>query len=776
MTNGQILRQRPFRILSAIEMFLLLAGIVGLFGKDAVYEYGPEHMTVNYGVYMEEYGGVYVDELSGAEGTAVDFADIALPAGTYRVQLHYDTDTDYQQSCKVSNDTVGMKNIRTNGCMLFSGLNRTDFEMWLLRGSSRNAVQVNYSGTGFLVVKGLTITQTNAMNRVILFLLLCGVIVINGIYFYIQYDRANMISTKVKTVAFLLGLTIVLAAIPLSVDYMIGGGDLGYHLMRVEGIADGIRGGQFPVRISPEWQQGYGYASPIFYGETLLYPAGFLRLLGFTMTSAYRIFHFAVVVATVLIAYYCFRKIFQSAYVGVFCSMLYSLSVYRICKTYYTASWGETFGIMFLPLIFYGFWRVFTQDIEEESYRHSWLPLTLGFSGLVQSHLLTGEIVGGFTILLCIILWKKVFRRQTFLVLAKTVIYSVLLSAWFLVPFVDYMTTGDFVIHHVSGRTIQERGLYPENLLFTLYENWNDVAFDQTAMYRTQSMGVGVAPVASLLIFGWLLFKGRLKEAKKEEWSLAVIAGIFGTLAMVMSLQIFPWDRIQTLNAIAATLVSSIQFPSRFLTIANICLTAVAGYVGKYVLERRDKRIIWTFFTGMAFLITVSSIYLTNRMMDNANAIWAYNREAVGTGYISGAEYMPYGANAGRFVWHDPVCSGELAFSDYEKRSLGAGVHLDNLGGNTEQVAFSLLYYKGYHAYATDSGEEFPCYAGENFEVTVDIPPGFDGKVSVKFESPWYWRAGEIVTLMTALTMLFFSLRRRPFGRHCPMPAQQGGM
>lgn len=761
MTNRQILRQRPFRILLIIEIFILLVGIVGLFGKDAVYEYGPEYMTINYGVYMEEYGGVYVDEQSGTEGIVVDFADIVLPRGTYRVQLHYDTNTDFQQSCSVTNDTVGVKNILTNGCSLFSGLDQTDFEMWLLRDSSRNVVHANYSGTGFLVVKGLTIRQTNAMNRVILFLLLCGVILINGIYLYVQYDRANLISMKAKKVAFLLGLTVVLTAIPLSVDYLIGGGDLGYHLMRVEGIADGIRGGQFPVRISPEWQQGYGYASPIFYGETFLYPAGFLRLLGFTMTSAYRIFHFAVVIATVLIAYYCFREIFQSEYVGVFCSMLYSLSVYRIFKTYLTASWGETFGIMLLPLIFYGFWRVFTQDIEEESYRHSWLPLTLGFSGLVQSHLLTGEMVGGFTILLCIVLWKKVLRRQTFLVLAKTVIYSVLLSAWFLTPFVDYMVTGDFVIHHVSGRTIQERGLYPAHLLFTFYENGGNAFFNQTGMYQTQPMGVGVAPIASLMIFGWLLFKGRLTESKKEERTLAVIAGAFGMLAMVMSLQVFPWDRIQALNGIAAILVSSIQFPNRFLTIANICLTAVAGFVGKYVLENKDKRIAGMFFMGMAFLMAVSSLYLTNRMMNNSNVIWAYNREAVGTGYISGAEYLPYGANADRFVWHDPICSGELAFSDYKKNSLGAEVYLDNPGGNAEQASFSLLYYKGYHAYAMDSGEEFPCYAGDNFEVTVDIPSGFDGKVSVRFESPWYWRAGEVVTLLTALAMLLFFVRRR---------------
>ena len=77
------------------------------------------------------------------------------------------------------------------------------------------------------------------------------------------------------------------------------------------------------------------------------------------------------------------------------------------------------------------------RDVKDKDYGRSFIPLTIGFTGLIQSHLLTCELVGGFTILLCLILWKKVFRKETFLVLAKTVVYSVLLSAWFLVPFLD---------------------------------------------------------------------------------------------------------------------------------------------------------------------------------------------------------------------------------------------------------------------------------------------------------------------------------------------------
>ncbi len=518
----QIGKRKSFRLLLAAEFLLLLAGVAGLFGKDAVYQYGMESMRVNFGSYSEEYGGISVENPQ-EQGHMVDFAGIVLPKGTYRVQLDYDTDVNAENTCRITNLTGDVKSTRTNEFVLYAGLHRTDFDLWLDRDSEL-MVHANHMG-GKLAVSGLTIRQTNGDGRVFLFKVVVLSVLVNCVYLYLQYDRKYAIPLKNKRVTFSLGLVILAASIPLTVDYMLGGGDLVYHLMRVEGIKDGIGAGQFPVRISPEWQQGYGYASPVFYGETLLYPAGLLRLAGFTVTSSYRIFMFAVTVATVLIAYYCFKKVFGEAYLGVFCSGLYSLSVYRIYKTYNCGSWGECFGIMLLPLLLYGFWRVFTQDLNEESYKRSWVPLTAGFALLIQSHLLTCEMVGFFTVVLCIVLWRRVFRPRTFVVLAKTVIYSVLLSAWFLVPFGDYMLTGDFVIHHVSERTIQNRGLLPAHLLFTFFVNGDTVFFDQSGMVDTAAMGVGPAMAAGLAVLAYLWFDGRLGELKKEERVLGGISG-----------------------------------------------------------------------------------------------------------------------------------------------------------------------------------------------------------------------------------------------------------
>ncbi len=753
-------RRRSFRILLAVELLLLILGIAGLFGERKVYEYRVEDAVLLLGAYSEELGAVTCGQ-DAPEGSMVEFTEISLPAGTYQVQLSYFTDTNALNLCEVSDDTLTRRALRVNSGQLFEGLSQTSFDMWLLRSTDGLKIGAYYSGTGSLGVQGLTIRETGAWNRIALFCMICVFTLINIVCCYVCYDRQYRIPIKNKTITFGLGVIMLFAGMPLTMDYLVGGGDLIYHLMRVEGIRDSILAGRFPVRISPEWQQGYGYASPVFYGETLLYPAALLRLIGFTVTTSCRLYMLCVLAGTVLIAYHCFKRIFREAYIGLFCSALYSMSIYRIYKTYSCGSWGEMLGIMLLPLFVYGFWRVLGQDIHEESYRRSWIPLTVGFTLLLQSHLLTGEMVGVFTVLLCLIFWRRVIRPRTFAVLAKTVIYSALLSAWFLIPFADYMITGDFVIQHVSGRTIQYRGLYPAHLLLTFFRNGETVFFDESGMYDSPATGVGIVLFVALISFACLCFTGKQRELGKEERRLGGVCSAFSVLALLMSLSVFPWDRIQAMGDFAATLVSSIQFPNRFLTIANVGLTTVAGVMAKYLIIHKERRIQVCWFGGMLLLLAAGSVYLTEDLMEKAQPVKVYNAGGMGTGAISGGEYLPYGANPQLFLYHDPVCSGRLQADGYEKESLGATVHLTNPGIAVEQAAFALLYYKGYRAHDAVTGRELSCHAGENFEVTVDIPAGFDGIVKVSFVSPWYWRLGEAISVAVLAGMLMTSLYQR---------------
>ena len=98
---------------------------------------------------------------------------------------------------------------------------------------------------------------------------------------------------------------ILMASIPLFNNYLIRGHDIYFHLMRIEGLAQGLGAGEFPVRIQPAWYDGYGYAVSVFYSDLFLYPAALLRLLGISLQDAYKVYVVLCNVATTLISGYC---------------------------------------------------------------------------------------------------------------------------------------------------------------------------------------------------------------------------------------------------------------------------------------------------------------------------------------------------------------------------------------------------------------------------------------------------------------------------------------
>lgn len=760
-------KKKSFYVIIGIEILLLVLSVAGLFGKDAVYEFGFESMRANFGVYDEETGGYAVSEADGQWGNLVDFCDISLPRGTYSVSLHYRTDTDLKNICTVTDGTVGYRTLRTNGEHLYAGLDRTDFVMWLTEDTEGIIVHAEYGGAGNLLVSGLTISETNVLSRIFLFWVVVLSLLLNACLLYREYDKTYGIAVKDKTVTFGLAVIILFASMPLMLDYMMPGADMGYHLMRIEGIKDSILNGMFPARNAPEWQQGYGYASAIFYGETLLYLAAFFRLIGFTVVTSYRMFFFVMTVAQVLIAYFCFRKMFGEKYIGLLCSMMYTLSVYRIYKTYCCGSFGESFGVLFLPFIACGFWQVFSQDIREKEYRRSWIPLTIGFSGLIQSHLLTCEMVGFFTIVLCLVEIKKVFRKETFLVLAKTVIYSCLLSAWFLVPFLDYMLTGNFVIQNVSARTIQNRGLFPAHLFFAFSATGQGSNFEAEGMYQSDPVNLGAALVAALLLWLALCFFRKTGGMKREDRRLGWISAGFAMAAMLMSLSVFPWDTIHRWSEITKTLVSSLQFPNRWLTIASVSLVTLAGVLGKWILQQKNNRGLFTYFAAMTVLVLLSNVYLLTDLNYHSGNVRVYNSEGMGTGYISGAEYLPYGADAAKFSHRAPLTDDGLLLETYDKQGLTIDVSCTNTGNSTALIRMPLLYYKGYVTYDVETKEAFETFADEDFFVTAAVPAGYSGHLRTCFRSPWYWRAAEAVSALFLAGVLLEAYMRRRRSRIC---------
>lgn len=81
--------------------------------------------------------------------------------------------------------------------------------------------------------------------------------------------------------------------------------------------------------------------------------------------------------------------------------------------------------------------------------------------------------------------------------------------------------------------------------------------------------------------------------------------------------------------------------------------------------------------------------------------------------------------------------------------------------GKDSYVDVPLLFYKGYCAVNTETGEKMEVCAGENNVVRVLIPAGFEGWINIYFAPPLYWRISELISGVTIVLILALWWRYR---------------
>ncbi len=280
-----------------------------------------------------------------------------------------------------------------------------------------------------------------------------------GYWKYYRFCRPEqkMVFAILAFMAFLMGLPMYRNGLSEPINM-----DLKFHLQRMEGLYRGLLSGQFPVRIQPEWLGGYGYASSIFYGDILLYFPAVLRIVGATLQDAYKCYVEAVNIAIVFVSFYAFQKITKNEIAALAGSILYAGSTTNLSLIYTTTMVGGYSALIFYPLIIAGFYEAFTEDVSSEEYHRIWVILTVGFSGLLMTHMISCLIIGAYSVLCCLLMIKKVFRKNTLREFIKAVGATVALNLWFIVPFVHYMFSEQLRINHELGRELGNKDYYVE--------------------------------------------------------------------------------------------------------------------------------------------------------------------------------------------------------------------------------------------------------------------------------------------------------------------------
>lgn len=758
-------------------------------------QYDYSNLVLNSGTADNERGLTHIDDSYDFNGYFAYTAPVFVRGGRYRITLEYNTDTNKNGIEMLNAGMSSYDKVHMDEIKLDSDSNSISFYIWVTEDIDKFQLATVYNGEGTFEVIRMSAYETLTGPVLDIFKLL----IVSGIidYIYLSYLAAlkkQKLEEFKKTcyiAAFITGITLF-ASMPVLNGFLIKGSDMEFHMLRIEGIKEGLLSGQFPVRIQPVQLNGYGYPVSMFYGDIFLYPFAVMRIIGVPVQECYRCMVILLNFVNCLVMYICANVIFRNKKISLFAALMYTLVPYRINSLYIRAAIGEMTAYAFLPFIIYGLYLIYSSGMEENSRHDSkndsetgsikdrrkgnagCIYAVAGFTGVINSHILTCEFVGVFTIIICVFLIRWTLKPQVFKQLLKTLVLTIFVNIFFLVPFIDMMSHGGIYIldkYTFTGQYIQGQGINLASL-FDIFPSGNGIVYNNSikeyGMYGMKgeegmTIGLGlIAFIAASLISCFISNRSDKKNDKKRIFG--IVCAVSAVAALYMSLNIFPWDRLEH---IAGRMVSNIQFPWRILSIASAMGVFAAGvFIEKNIEPAYIKNLAY----AAAVIAVISSGWSMHERVYENMAYYVYDKAGLDTsmtGSGSWNEYVPTDTKVELLNRKTAYSTDNVEILSYQKDYTNIVMKINSSdNANTENIyaeryaEVPLLYYRGYEA-VTDAGDKLTCTAGKNNEVRVYIPSQYNGNIRISYKGMWYWKICDIMSLITIMGVIAVGIYKR---------------
>lgn len=705
---------------------------------------------------------------SGYSGRLAYTWNYMLEKGNYLLGLEYRTDT-----------ADNILSVTANGKTILEHKVNPDYtyqEVSLPLESDAQEVQIEllYGGTAALTLNSIELIPESRFYNDAPFTAIL-LLVSGGLFLLITTSRHyKQLPVTAKMTAFGLLAITAAASLPLMNSYLNWADDLCYHLIRIEGIKDGLLDGQFPVIIYPEGLYGNGYLN-CMYPNLFLYIPAILRILGVSMANSYKSLMVLFHLATAYITYYSVKSMMQtessipprvctegSTTLGsavrfsaadkaaLLASLLYTLSPYRFTNAYARGALGEFLAMTFMPLLLAGLYHVLLGR------RKKWWMLVLGLSGLIQTHVLSA-VIGLILCIVCgILCLRTVIREKRFPAILCAALLTLLLNLWFAVPFVYFYTKGGLWPSALDWCNFSEYSLNLSGLAGTI----------NTQDYRTLTLGLPIVCCAAIALFALSFIKKKDRLCK-----FTTCLFLLGCVSTFMVINQFPGWQLMHIG-ILEFLFKNIQFAWRMLAPASILFT-MAGCILLFrfgPVKPYRKGI----FLALATVALLSSVHYQSEDFAYKNYYDTFTRghESKLRGIPKGDntivypyEWRPYGTMESD-LFTDPIFSDQTAVNVQEFTKDGTTGILTYICSSPDvTVSFPLVHYAGYQA-CDENGKRIELFTNvDNNTIQVDlIGDSQTHKIIVEYKGLACFTIAFWVSVLTLAVWLWLLLKHSPKG------------
>lgn len=540
----------------------------------------------------------------------------------------------------------------------------------------------------------------------------------------------------------------LLAGIPMYTDFILDGHDFTFHVLRLEGIYQAIESGDFPVRLNPLQFSGYGYLSATMYPQLFFYPAALLRFLNVSIMTCYKFLLTSINVGTALAAYYAVKNITRSDKIGIWMSFLYTLSAYRLVDMYTRCAIGEVLAMTFFPLVIWGVYECLWGE-------RRWIILTLGITGVLESHLLSSQMCVLFMILE--LLWWLLSRKKDdigkrIMAGVKAALTAALLNLSFLAPFL-YFSRHDLNCFRMTNIAANS-GVYFSQM-FSLFLRNEGVSRTRGTTVGEMALSVGTALLVGMFAFFLWARAGREKEKGIE--SIGVHCAAYALTAMYLASWLMPWGGLISRFSIVDMLTTTIQFVWRFLAPASVfmALCAAIGIV-KLTEEKRE----WNWLAGVAALLCIVSAW---SLFDDLKEYVGQSNDPMAMEAVEDVDtmYLYGGVNGALYTWETavPRTAGgtEIACTGYRKQGTHISLQVQPLQEGADSLIFPLFYYPGYEIRV--NGEKVTPY-GVDWLLACDMPSAPAG-IQVRYTGLPLFKVCDVISILTGAGIIYMLIKNR---------------
>ena len=531
------------------------------------------------------------------------------------------------------------------------------------------------------------------------------------------------------------------------IDSNICGTNDGYlHLIKIMGVNEIIKQGQFPPIIDAGFCNGY--AINLFYNPLTTYISLICGLIVNNFALGIKIMLIIMMFLAIIFMYMFLKNVTKKTGVAIAGAIFYITNPYYLSNIFIRGAIGESAALTFLPLLFLGLYNLFNGDRKKHYF------ITIAATGLILTHNITtlyAAIISGIYVL---INFRKLKEKDVLIKILTNILFIIGMSLFFIYPLILHRFSGEYVIF--DSDLMRTNGARVASSVITFKELFTEIP-SQSVIFRLN--------IIQVVLFVLSIFCYRFIDKKDRKIYLSFI--IFAILSVILCMTKNIWK-------IAPDILCNIQFPWRLLGFSGFFISTIAGInlfiILKKIFKNKENGLIFIIIpiALLSLLYAYSLDYKDYTVKkDDNESIEFINNNINNIVYMNiNREYMP--SKTYKALSQNPervdgesifIIKGDANIESANKNELVYNIMLTDIKENTS-IEVPFLFYKGYNAYIENDKNgkrDIDVKESDYGFLKIDIPKEYEnGMIKVEYKTPTSYYIAYIISFVTLIGFIIY--------------------